>query len=87
MPARSTPLEISSLLTELKHLRESCLAMEKEFGASIAEACPQSRRSAQNLLHYLDLRQHDLRNLQSLADGSRSDCCMPGRILKVYGES
>ncbi len=38
--------------------------MEKEFGASIAEACPQSRRSVQNLVHYLALRQHDLRNLQ-----------------------
>jgi pyruvate kinase len=65
MPVRSKPLEISSLLTALKDLRESCLAMEKEFGASIAEACPQSRRSVQNLLHYLALRQHDLRNLQS----------------------
>lgn len=39
--------------------------MEQEFRASVAEACPQSRRSAQNLLHYLALRQHDLRDLQS----------------------
>jgi len=51
MHVRSTAPEISSLLTELKHLRESCLAMEKEFGASIAEACPESRSSVQNLLH------------------------------------
>ena len=53
------------LLAELKELRESCLAMEREFGASIAEACPQSRRSVQNLLDYLALRRHDLRDMQS----------------------
>ncbi len=39
--------------------------MEKEFGESIAEACPQSRRSVRNLLDYLALRKHDLRDLQS----------------------
>ena len=39
--------------------------MEQEFGASIAEACSQSRRSVRNLLHYLALRRHDLRDLQS----------------------
>ena len=60
-----TSPQISNLLAELKELRESCLALEKEFGQSIAEACPQSRRSVQNLLHYLALRKHDLRDLQS----------------------
>jgi pyruvate kinase len=65
MPIRSTPQETSSLLTELRHLRESCLALEQEFAASIAEACPQSHRSVQNLIHYLALRKHDLRDLQS----------------------
>jgi len=65
MPVLATSPQISSLLAELKELRESCLAMEQEFGASIAEACPQSRRSVQNLLHYLALRKHDLRELQS----------------------
>jgi pyruvate kinase len=53
------------LLGELKDLRESCLATEREFADSIAEACPQSSRSVQNLLHYLALRKHDLRDLQS----------------------
>lgn len=38
--------------------------MEKEFEASIAEACPQSRRGARNLVHYLAMRQVDLRDLQ-----------------------
>ena len=40
---------VGVLLSDLQQLRESCLAMEREFGASIAEACPQSRRSVQNL--------------------------------------
>ncbi len=39
--------------------------MQEEFGASIAEACPESRRSVQNFLHYLALRKHDLRDLQA----------------------
>ena len=39
--------------------------MEHEFADSIAQACPQSRASVQNLLHYLALRRHDLRGLQS----------------------
>ena len=63
MIARSP--QIGILLAELKEIRESCLAMEQEFGASIAQACPQSRRSVQNLVHYLAMRQHDLRDLQS----------------------
>jgi pyruvate kinase len=63
VPVSST--QISALLAELKELRESCLAMEQEFGASIAEACPESHRSVRNLLDYLALRNHDLRDLQS----------------------
>lgn len=65
MPYRDTSSEFSSVLDELKELREACLTMEKEFGASIAEASPESHRSVQNLVHYLALRQHDLRDLQS----------------------
>ncbi|HXP83739.1 MAG TPA: pyruvate kinase [Bryobacteraceae bacterium] len=56
---------ITALLAELQDLRQSCLAMEQEFGTSIAEACPETRRSVQNLFHYLALRKHDLRDLQS----------------------
>ena len=60
-----SPSKVSGLLAELKELRESCLAMEREFASSITEACPQSRRSVQNLVHYLALRKRDLRDLQS----------------------
>jgi pyruvate kinase len=59
------PSKVDDLLTELQTLRESCLGLERDFGASIAEACPQSRYSVQNLVHYLALRKRDLRDLQS----------------------
>jgi len=57
--------QISSLLVEVRELREFCLAMEKEFRESIAEARPESQPSVRNLLDYLALRKHDLRDLQS----------------------
>jgi pyruvate kinase len=57
--------QFGPLLAELKELRQSCLAMEREFAPSVAEACPQSRGSVRNLLDYLALRKYDLRDLQS----------------------
>jgi pyruvate kinase len=39
--------------------------MEREFAGPIAAACPESRHSVQNLVHYLALRKRDLRDLQS----------------------
>ena len=65
MPITEPPACFADLLRELQQLRESCLATEREFADSIAEACPQASRSVQNLLHYLALRKHDLRDLQS----------------------
>lgn len=63
MPERSS--QIGSLPGELNELRDSCITIEKEFSAAIAEACPQSGHSVRNLLDYLALRRHDLRDLQS----------------------
>ncbi len=65
MQASTAPSKVGDLLTELKAIRGSCLGLERDFGAAIAEACPQSRHSVQNLVHYLALRRHDLRDLQS----------------------
>jgi pyruvate kinase len=64
MPLSPAPTR-DGVLAELLELQKSCLGIEREFSALIAQACPQSRRSAQNLLHYLALRRHDLRDLQS----------------------
>jgi pyruvate kinase len=63
MPNTSAHLRL--LLSELKELRESCLDTEREFAVAVGEACPQSSLSVQNLLHYLALRKHDLRDLQA----------------------
>ena len=52
--------------------------MEQEFGTSISEACRQSRHSVQNLLDYLALRRHDLRDLQA---------CLAGLGLSSLGRS
>src|SRR5579863_7085759 len=57
--------QVSRLLAELKELRESCLAMEREFAGSVSEASPQSQRGVRNLLDCLALRKYDLRDLQS----------------------
>ena len=65
MAANTASIEVNSLLGELRKLHESCLEMERDFEASIGEACVQSRHSVQNLVHYLALRKHDLRRLQS----------------------
>jgi pyruvate kinase len=65
MPTQTTTPQINSTLTELEELRGSCIALEREFEPSIDQAHPQSQRSVRNLLHYLALRQHDLRDLQS----------------------
>jgi len=65
MPGTKRQFDFTGLLWELKQLRESCLATEREFAGRIGEVCPQASHSVQNLLHYLALRKHDLRDLQS----------------------
>ncbi len=55
---------ITSLIEELSEIRQSCLGMEKEFACDLDSAAEGYRDSARNLLHYLGLRQHDIRKLQ-----------------------
>lgn len=59
------PAQLHRLLAEVRELRETCLAMEKQFENQAAEASPQSRHGVQNLLDYLALRKYDLRDLHS----------------------
>jgi pyruvate kinase len=40
------------------------LEAEAEFGGAIEMAAPEFRKSIRNLVHYLALRRHDLRELQ-----------------------
>ncbi len=52
-------------LAAVEALREQLLATEAEHRAAIDRAAPAARASACNLVHYVALRQHDLRDLQS----------------------
>jgi pyruvate kinase len=59
-----TKPQLTYLLTKLADIRASCVAMEKTFELEIAATHRNYRESARNLLHYLGLRQHDLRDIQ-----------------------
>jgi pyruvate kinase len=52
------------LIARLTDVRHRCLAMEHRFADAIERSAPAYRDSARNLLHYLGLRQGDLRDLQ-----------------------
>ena len=64
MPTRFTSVAIDRLIQALSSIREQCLGMERKFERQIEKAEPEHRISARNLLHYLALRQHDLREIQ-----------------------
>ncbi|MGA7179420.1 MAG: pyruvate kinase [Thiobacillaceae bacterium] len=52
------------LIPALTSLRESALALEATYQDQIDQAHPDYRDSARNLLHYVSLRQCDIRSLQ-----------------------
>ena len=45
----------------VEELRGAALAAEKEFSAELELAAPSMRESAFNLVHYLAIRRHDVR--------------------------
>jgi pyruvate kinase len=51
-------------LAALVNLRGRALEFEAQHAASLAAVDPRFHASARNLLHYLSVRQHDVRNLQ-----------------------
>jgi pyruvate kinase len=55
---------LGQLATELRALREQALADETELADTLHDVHPRNLRSARNLVHYLSLRRHDLRDLQ-----------------------
>lgn len=52
------------LIPAVEELRRSALTMENAFSGHLAEIAPEHQQSARNLLHYLALRQSDIRPLQ-----------------------
>ncbi|MGB8341731.1 MAG: pyruvate kinase [Chthoniobacterales bacterium] len=57
------PQEIDRLRRELEEIRSHLLRLENEFQPRLARHAAQ-RKSARNLIHYLALRGHDIRQLQ-----------------------
>ena len=54
----------SALLADLERLRQRAIATEKRNEAQLVDLADDQRASAANLLHYLTLRQQDVRSLQ-----------------------
>lgn len=53
-------------LAGIERLRRSALDLEREYALELDGLAPELRRSAVNLLHYLAVRHHDIRELQGL---------------------
>jgi len=64
MRSNHTENTIDRLLHDLRELRESALAFERDVSGELAAIPSKHQPSARNLLHYLALRQHDVRDLQ-----------------------
>jgi pyruvate kinase len=56
---------IAHLISVVSECRDDALRMERRFAREIAMVHPAHRESARNLLHYLALRQRDIRPLQT----------------------
>ncbi|MDX5481376.1 MAG: pyruvate kinase [Hymenobacteraceae bacterium] len=52
------------LIEQIDTLHSEALALEKKFAPATQQVHPKFRKSAKNLLHYLALRHHDIRELQ-----------------------
>ncbi len=60
----SRTLRLDRAARSVEALRRSALAAEQEFAAELEAAAPSMRESAYNLVHYLAVRRHDVRELQ-----------------------
>ncbi len=64
VPIEWDQLKIESLIEQLTAIRSDMLGLEADFADQVAHSHQTYRRSAVNLLHYLALRRHDVRQLQ-----------------------
>jgi pyruvate kinase len=55
---------IREMIAQLDQLHQDAIELERKFASAIKSVHPSFRKSARNLLHYLSLRQHDIRQLQ-----------------------
>ncbi len=64
MPLQSNTRVFERLIPSLTMLRDEALRLEQSFAEELVQIEPVYRASARNLLHYLGVRRHDIRNLQ-----------------------
>lgn len=64
MPLQSNTRVFERLIPSLTMLRDEALRLEQNFAEELVQIEPVYRASARNLLHYLGVRRHDIRNLQ-----------------------
>lgn len=57
--------ELENLLQEVLQLRQAMITAELSQAARISAVRPRHRYSATNLVHYVELRRHDMRDLQT----------------------
>ena len=57
-------LRLERAARSVDELRRAALTAEREFATDLAAATPSMRESAYNLVHYLAVRRHDVRELQ-----------------------
>lgn len=78
-----------SVTHELAELERRLLALEQEMAPALERVAVDRRESARNLVHYVALRQHDLRDLQvrlaelGLSSLGRSESCVRGSLFDV----
>jgi len=65
-PAQSRQEQVTLALKGIERLQRSALDLQREYAADLDALAPQLRRSGANLLHYLAVRHHDIRELQGL---------------------
>ncbi|HEY0464714.1 MAG TPA: pyruvate kinase [Polyangiaceae bacterium] len=83
------PLRFDQVASLLDQLERELLALELEMSQAIQAVPSTHRESAKNLVHYVALRQRDLRALQAqlaqrgLSSLGRSESCVMGGLLQV----
>jgi pyruvate kinase len=64
MTSTPTSRQLERPIAQLATLRQGAIELERAYAAEIAKIEPGYRNSARNFLHYLSIRQHDIRGLQ-----------------------
>jgi pyruvate kinase len=64
-PSEKTSAPLAELSRELQALQAGMVGFERKHADALLAVTPQNQASARNLLHYLAMRQHDLRALQA----------------------